>query len=332
MNRLPFWYVAAAPLLSASIAHAAPPSVDKDLARKLYQLAAADMEREAYEQACPQFEAALQLDPEHIRTAMTLGTCEDRWGKLLRAMRRFEYARSLAVAQSVPNKLAEIDQLIADLSTRLPKLRIIVPEHIIASSGLIIVRNGMTVAPADFGQAVPIDPGMYEIAATTTEHVAWKAKVDIKEGQTAEITVGAAQAATYRPNSPEDATRARDLGRSSSARGSTARTVGISGIGIGAAGIIAGGILGSLAIVKNRASDDGHCNASDECNPTGTRLRLEAQRYGNASTILFAAGGAVLTTGIILVATSPSTAREKQPLVQTSFWIGPAGIGLRGRW
>jgi hypothetical protein len=120
---------------------------------------------------------------------------------------------------------------------------------------------------------------------------------------------------------------------SSSSHTSVARTVGITGIGIGAVGVAGGGILGSIAILKNKASnDDGHCDAGDHCDAIGSSLRVEAQRYGHASTALFIVGGAILTTGIVLVATSSSAPKEKQPAVRTSLWIGPGSVGLRGHW
>ena len=327
-NRFPLFCVFLATGYVSTTAYAGTSAADKERAKQLYQQAVADMQREAYDRACPQFATALQLDPQHIRTAISLGSCEERWGKFLSALGRFEHARTLAVAQSAAEKIVEIDGLIADLKHRIPQLRIIVPERIAKLDGLTVIHHGSLVRPDQFGQAIPSDPGACEIMASSPTSGVWRANVDLRPGNTAEVTVGGPATATYQPNPAINGFS--ELNESPMSRdtstGGYRRGFGFAGIGLGVAGIVAGSVTGGVAISRNSASDDGHCDANNYCDATGTTLRRGAQQYASASTGLFIAGGVLLAMGIVLVATAP-TAKTK-----TSLWIGPGSIGLRGQW
>lgn len=325
-NRFLFCGLVSVPLFVAMPLHAEPSAADKELAKQLYQQAAADMQREAYDRACPQFAAALQLDPNHVRTAISLGTCEERWGKFQRALRRFEHARTLAVDQSAAEKIIEIDGLIVDLKQRLPHLRIIVPERIADMDGLTVVRNGTIVPESDFGKTVTMDPGTYEIMASSPVSGVWKSHVELRPGKTAEVTVSGDSAPTYTSNVPGFLALTESPNAEGGRPGGTRRRLGFTGIGIGAAGIVAGTITGGLAISKSSASDDGHCDPNNSCDTAGATLRRDAQQYAVASTGLFIAGGVLFAAGIVLVATAPSKKTT------ASLWIGPSSVELRGRW
>lgn len=324
-NRFFFCGLVSVPVFVAMPLHAEPSATDKELAKQLYQQAAADMQRQAYDRACPQFAAALQLDPNHVRTAISLGTCEERWGKFQSALRRFEHARTLAVAQSAAGKIIEIDGLIFDLKQRLPHLRIIVPERIADTDGLTVVRNGTIVSESDFGKTVTMDPGTYEILASSPVSGVWKSHVELRPGKTAEVTVSGDSTPTYTSNVPGFLALTESPHADGGPPGQTRRRLGFVGVGIGAAGIVAGSITGGMAISKNSAND-GRCDGNNVCDTAGTTLRRDAQQYAAASTGLFIAGGVLFAAGIVLVATAPS---EK---TTASLWIGPSSVGLRGRW
>lgn len=311
MKRSIFSFVISSLLVVGAPVHAAPSPADKELAKTLYQQAAADMERGAYDRACPQFEAALKLDPEHIRTAMTLGMCEDHWGRLVQAQSHFDYARALAVAQAATEKVTEIDALLADLKPRIPKLRIVVPDKLAEARDLSILRNGTSVARDAWGKDVAVDPGAQTIEASIPRRGVWRTTVRIESGQTAAVTIVLAEGIS---SSSKDGPEARPIGR----------TLGFIGIGLGGASLLTGGVLGGLAISKNNASNDGHCRPDDYCDALGAALRLDAIAYGNASTALFIVGGVLATGGIVLVATSPA---QRTPTVATNPFRMRIGVG-----
>ena len=311
------------PFVVSSIAFAGSPEQEKALARQLYEQAAADMAAEAYDRACPRFEEASKHDPRHVRTLISLATCENRWGKLVSAQQRLEVARALAVDQGATDKITEIDDLSAEVKKRIPRLKILLAERFANACELAVFRSGVVVSKADFGKAVPLNIDTYELTASSPDKGVWNTKVQMKAGHTAEITIGGAKEATYMTN--EDA----DEMTTSKRTAGPGRVLGFTGLGLGAAGIVAGSILGGFAISKNNASDDGHCDAANRCDPIGTRLRLDAQGYATASTALFAVGGVLLVGGIVLVATSPSKTNES---AQVSLSVGPGGVRIQGRW
>ena len=62
----------------------------------------------------------------------------------------------------------------------------------------------------------------------------------------------------------------------------------------------AGGFFGVEALSKNSDSNaNGHC-VDDVCDPVGKKARQDARSAGDLSTILFAVGGGLTATGIVL--------------------------------
>jgi hypothetical protein len=53
---------------------------------------------------------------------------------------------------------------VAALERRLPRLTITVTADAQAASGLEVRRDGMLVGPAQWGQAIPVDPGSHTVA------------------------------------------------------------------------------------------------------------------------------------------------------------------------
>jgi hypothetical protein len=142
-----------------------------------------------YDRACPKFEAALKLTPEHVRTAISLGQCEDKWGKLAGALGRFLDAKRLAVKQSSMDKVAEIDALVTELRPRVPLLRIIVRDDIARLGGLTILRGSTPVPALEWGLAVAIDPGSYNVSALANDKPRWAIIVDVPAGKTIDVVI-----------------------------------------------------------------------------------------------------------------------------------------------
>jgi hypothetical protein len=121
----------------------------------------------------------------------------------------------------------------------------------------------------------------------------------------------------------------RDAGTPTSGA-SAMRTAGVVVAIAGLAGIGAGSAFGIAAISKN---DAAHCDAGNVCaNPQDRR---DAQGVATASTIAFAAGGALLVGGLVLYFTAPKTggvtARKIAPSPLALLWFEKgAGVGLGG--
>jgi hypothetical protein len=115
---------------------------------------------------------------------------------------------------------------------------------------------------------------------------------------------------------------------------STQRSVGVVTSVVGLASLLAGGGLGLYAKVEgDRSKQDQFCPSDDHngCTPEGVDLRDRARTAGSASTITFIAGAALLTTGVVLWTTAPST-RERPSQARLQLRAGGLGATLRGTW
>lgn len=75
------------------------------------------------------------------------------------------------------------------LNSRPSRLTISIPDRS-RLGGLVITRNGMTIAPDAWNQAVRVEAGQYIIAANAPEHETWTTTIDVKSnGDEQSVTV-----------------------------------------------------------------------------------------------------------------------------------------------
>jgi hypothetical protein len=330
--RIQFFVFALVFGFSLRAAHAEETDAATQEAAKLYKDAAKDMELREYSRACPKLEAARKIVPGHVRTAMSLAECYDKLGQPATALEVFKTARSIASAQGKADKVAEIDAKVEAIRPRVPHLTIIVPKGIASLPGLSLVRNDVPIPVSQWGAAVPINPGKYVIEVTALDKAPWKAPVEIEIGKDATVEVSPPWNEPAKTGAnPQDGNRSQDTGSTSSGR-SGLRTAGFVGIGLGAVGLGVGAVLGGLAVSKNNESDDGHCKPDNHCDQIGFDLRTEGRTLGNASTAAFVLGGVFVAAGVISVVVSGKSKEASGNAPQASFWVGPSGLGVRGRW
>jgi hypothetical protein len=287
-------------------------------AQKLYEDGAKDMEADDYAHACPKFEAAWKILPDHIRTGVTLAECMDKWGKPASALSVLERVAPLAKARGDKAKIAEVEASIADLEKRVPRLTVRVSESLSKTPGLAILRDGTPLPAASWGTPVPLDPGEHEIEASAVDKPTWKTTVrlDLGKLQTVDINSGWPAPNVDKPFVPPSNTGLR--------------TAGLVGIGLGAVGLATWGVLGGLAISKNNASK-AHCNPNNICDDEGFVMRENAVAFGHGASAGLIAGGIFLAAGVTLVVLSAGGKKEMKRDA-ASLWISPSGMGLRGTW
>ncbi len=103
--------------------------------------------------------------------------------------------------------------------------------------------------------------------------------------------------------------------------------VGIAGAGI--LGIGVGATFGVLALSKLSRSNDGPCSPTDQCTSAGLTLRRQSADAATVSTIGFAAGAAVLATGIAVYLSAP---RDGEVTLAPMLSGGSAGALIGGRF
>ncbi len=348
--------VAAGLLLQHKVAHAQASPPTTSVAKQLFDQATQEMTEGLYATACPKFEAAQKLDPNHVRTAISLAKCNDEWGKPATALEQLTTARQLAEAKSDQNKVQEIDGILAGLNPRVPKLRIIVPEKIALWPGLTVLRDGVTVPHSQWGQDIAVNPGIYKIEVSGLGRKTWKTTAEALKGATVVTTLAprwkpleTVEPAKEPPPVVEkkpDPVPVVEKPRvkvpppkkpskpptPAEREASSRRDVGIAGIGVGGSVIFVGSILGGLAISRFKESNNGHCSADNRCNDYGFNERTEALALANTSTAMFVVGGLLFSAGVVLVLSAPSAAKSTENRARTSLWMGPGSVGVQGQW
>lgn len=292
-------------------------------AQKLYEDGAKDLEADDYARACPKFEAAWKILPDHIRTGVTLADCLDKWGKPASALRVLEKMAPLAQARGDEAKTAEIQATIADLDKRVPRMTVRVSESLARRPGLSILRGETPLPPASWGTPEALDPGEYEVVVSAIDQPTWTTKIRLDMGKAASVEV--------EPGWPEIVVT--PVGPLPPPFPSAQlRAAGFVGIGLGALGLGAWGVLGGLAISKDGAAD-AHCNEKNMCDREGVKLRNNAISLGNGASVGLVAGSVLATAGVALVVISVAGKKKSNAeSPKASLWVGPSGAGVRGQW
>ncbi len=212
--------------------------------------------------------------------------------------------------------------------------------------GMTVALDGVAVGRAEWGVAVPVDPGDHAVEASAPHFKPWSTKASVgKEAATTTVTVPALEAAPDAapeptpapppaPVAPAAAPPATDEG----SRGSAQRMVGLI---VGAVGVVGLGIGGAFAIsaksTYNSSLSDCLTNAPDECSQAGVNQRNSARSAGDVATVAVAVGAVAVAGGVVLWLTAPpkSSARLTQAASLALVPLVGDGLGggmLRGTW
>jgi hypothetical protein len=277
-----------------------------------------EMKAGNYEKACKAFEASNRLLSDS-GTRGNLARCYTELGKVAAAWTLW---RELADTAPTPELRTDAAAQAKKLEARLARYTIKVAAP---AAGLTVTVVGQVVDPS-IEVPVPIDPGTYPIEATAPGRVAWKGQLAAEEGKTAEVAVPElAVASTTGPVKPP-VTVTPGRGR---------RILGIALIGVGVGGLAAGGVFGVMARSHNEDAKTICGGDIDRCDPARTNEAQgkidDARSAAQISTIAFAAGGAVVVTGVILFVTAPK-AERRAVSISPMIGGGAAGLTLSGRY
>lgn len=264
------------------------------------------------DEACPKFLAAQKLDST-TGTALNIGECFERAGKLATAWAGFDEARSLAKRAGDTARAAEAERRMKLLEERLSKLLVQAPPGGVPA-GTEIRLDGQGLDPAVLGTAIPVDAGDHVLEVT-------------RGGSTSKTTVHVDAPGTRAVQLP-----GTEQGAAAETSWGAQRIAGVTALGVGAASLVVGAIFGGLAMSKKAASNDGHCDAMDFCDTTGRSLRADAITAGNVSTGMFVAGGVLAAGGLVLFLTAPSGAAVRHESASVRLKVGAGNVSLTGRW
>jgi hypothetical protein len=313
-------------LLAAAAARAQPASPKRDpaAAEVLFRGAQEALEKGDRATACARFEASMALDPA-VSTLINIAMCHEHDGKVATAWAELNRALVLNGETAGPQRKRDLEayarRLITGIEPRLPKITVLLRAR---PAGLRVTRDGVELAPATLGEALPVDPGSHEVRAAAPGHRAEKRVVTVAEGKAVTVEIALVAEAAPPPPAPAEA--------------SARRTAGFVVGGAGVAGLIAGGVLGGLVLGKKSVIGE-HCGAAigsndpRGCDATGLAAANAAKPLGIGATVGFALGAAALGTGLTLVLISPA---KGAPVAGARVFVdaGPGGtfLGAKGVW
>lgn len=310
-------------------AHAEPSAADTAAAQALFDQGRQLASQGNYAEACPKFEESARIIG-HSGTLLNLADCYEKQGRVSSAWTTFLSAAAAAKRTGNVDREAEARNRAAALAASLPKIVI----NVAASdknSGVTITRDGMIVGQAQFGVAIPADPGTHKISASMPGHKSWETSIEIKnKGDVVQVDVPSLQlqpaaASGVQPTAMDSKMSAAH--GSGVSKASPQRTWALVAGGVGAAGVVIGSVAGFVSLSKHNQAED-HCSGSLCRDSQGVSLRSDARSWGNVSTVAFVVGAAGLATGVTLWFTSP------QSQTPSAAWltVGPGSVAMQGAW
>jgi serine/threonine-protein kinase len=291
--------VGLAPALAPRAALAEPTPADKAAAQALFEDALKLIARNEHEQACRKLEESERLDAA-MGTRFRLAQCYEAIGRTASAWAGYVEVADLARAsgQTAREKTARARAL--DLEPRLSRLTIDVAAPDV--EGLEVRRDGLVVGHAQWGTAIPIDPGTHRVSASAPGRTTWTGEVTIAQDASA-VSVGVpalveerVAVVPFAPPSPAPLPEARS--------GDGQRMAGLVVLGAGVLGLGASGVLGLLA---KSSYDDGvgtHCQG-EVCDAEGKSTTDSARRLGQVATVVLAASAVTVVSGAVIWLTAP---------------------------
>lgn len=192
---------------------------------------------------------------------------------------------------------------------------------------MVVKRGDVEVGRAQWGSALPIDPGKVIVEASGRGYKTWRAAVAVSPRGSAQIEIPALEPAPVVVPTGASQPSSVDPHATSEPGQQPFGAQRMVAVVIGATGIVAlgvGTVFGLVSISKKSAASKNHCDASNVCDDQGLTLRHDAIKAGNFSSVGFVAGGVLAAAGVILWFTAPS----RHQAVRGSAVVPRAGFAL----
>jgi hypothetical protein len=284
-------------------------------------------------EACPKFEESFRLDPRS-GTKFNLADCYEVTGRTATAWTLFLEVASESQAVGRADRESVARERASALAPKLSHLTLRVqPSSRVP--GLTLTRAETVVGPAQWGSAVPVDPGTYSIKAEASGYRAWTTSVNVADGAaSAVVDVPVLERLGAETGAATDVTSLRGVDTTSEPKEPTPQH--LVAYGLGGAGVVTigvGAFFGIRALSKHSSAKSAGCDGNVCPNGSSANEYNDARSAGNVATVLFAVGAGVLVAGAVVYFTTPhhgdTTTASSSSL---AFGIGPAGAFVKGRW
>lgn len=285
----------------------APASHDEVAAQSLFEEGKRLMTEKNFDAACQRFAASNRLSVG-LGTTLWLADCHERAGRIASAWYWFRTAADMAAARTDKRRDVALAKVRA-LAPRLSRLRIEVSSA--DRDSISVVRDGIMLKREELDVEVPVDPGTLHVEARAPGKETWTSSIEVRrEGVTERLTIpplsnaaGVSESRGAPPPVPS-----HDAPHDAAPAGTWLKPAGIAAALVGGAAMVGSLAFGAVAHAKKNDADSGHCSADDRCDPTGLALRADGLSAAKAATILFVAGAAVTTAGVVAIVLAPSRA------------------------
>jgi len=302
--------VAAIACLAPAPALAGPSHKEKAEARALVNDARKAMKDKRWADAVTAYKKADTLDPG-AALEVDLAEAQIAAGRLADASRTLTAVISGSDASPAAKRArdAAAKRLVA-IKSRIPMLRVTVKGP---TGKVSVIVDG---ADVDASGEIPVNPGDHTVGASADGYNPAEKEAKVAEGahETVELTL--APAPTTPPPPPET-----PIGP---------RVPGIVLSTVGGAALIVGGVFGGLAFSATSQAKS-QCNGN-VCPSSAADDIHRSKLFGNVSTGMLAAGGAVALTGIVLAIVAPGSkkADEAAKSAKVAPWVGADQVGVAG--
>ncbi|MFT3773557.1 MAG: carboxypeptidase-like regulatory domain-containing protein [Minicystis sp.] len=297
--------------ITSSTALAGPSPKEKAEARQLVTDAKKAMKDHRYGDAVGALKKASSLDPS-TATDLELAQAEIGAGKLVEASKLLAKIEGDSDATPAGKKAKEsAKKLLGELRPRIPTVKITVKGP---TGKANVTLDGLEV---DAAGEISVDPGDHNVGASADGFKAQEKPVKLAEGAHESVEIA------LESNAPVVKEEAHGL-----------RLPGIIVTSVGGAALVVGGVFGGLAFSATSDAKKGCVN--NLCpNTQAQRDRIsKAKLFGNVSTGMLIAGGAVAATGVVLTILAPGGGSSKKDDAPKSArvipWVGADQVGVAG--
>ena len=171
-----------------------------------YDQAVAEMAQKNYAAACPRLEEVVRSAPNDAVPMITLGECNEGWGRLATAYGLYRRAEQAATARGDQDALKKAQAKIADVEPRSARLTLEVPPNLAATPGVTLMFDRQPLDRQLWGAPLFVDKGEHSVEVWLPGRDPWTRKVAVEaDGETylVKVNMKVPPPATNQPyNSP----------------------------------------------------------------------------------------------------------------------------------
>lgn len=304
---------------------------DPAAADVLFREGRALMKNGDFKAACPKLAESQRLDPAP-GTAINLGDCVEKLGKLADALQAYRDAMDLLPAGD--RRIQPVGAQVAALEKRVPRLVVKLASG--APEGTRVTRGDVELGTESLGVALPVNPGEHWVVVEAPERQVARQKIALSEGQVRELLVAPGErlpptrnhsAPTPRRDVPRAAPNAAATIEPTQSHGSKTTALVLGGIGVAA--LAFAGVAFFETNQYEQQSQDAHGSGDGE---TGRAKFNTAETWNTVGIVSLVGGGAALAIGGALWIFDDAQPRAAGGRGPSSVSLERGTFVLEGRW